>query len=90
MSKKTVKYCQCYMERKTRTGISTMVSYIPEKFAKVGGVVKLKDDYGHWTNGWVVLSAGEPTEIPDTPEQMIRRHRDNTGDSLPKEPPKKE
>lgn len=89
MSKKPVLYCQCYMERKTRTGTSTMVSYIPEKYVKFG-VVKLKDDYGHWTDGWVIKSAGEPTEMPEDPKKAIREHRKRTGDSLPKKPPEPE
>lgn len=79
------------MERKIPQGMQTMVSFIPKKFSKVGDVVKLKDENGTWTDGWVVRSAGEPTELPEkSVRQMIREHRKNTGDSLPKEPPKKE
>jgi hypothetical protein len=90
MSKKNVMYCQCCMERKTNGGIAVTVSYIPEKFAKIGSAVKLKDDYGRWTDGWIVKSAGEPSELPDDPQQAIKKHRRNTGDSLPKGNPNNE
>jgi len=32
-----------------------MTSRIPEKIAKVGLVVKLKDEDGNWTEGWKVM-----------------------------------
>lgn len=34
------------------------ISWIPEKFAKVGDVLKLKQEDGTWDDGWVVESVG--------------------------------
>ncbi len=77
-------FCQCLMERKTEGGKVTVVSYIPAKFAKVGGYVKLKQEDGTWIDHWKVISAGEPTEEPLDPRVPIKEHRKRTGDSLPK------
>ena len=43
-------YRQCELKR----GETRMTSWIPEEFAKVGKVLKLKD-----VDGWVVFSVGE-------------------------------
>jgi len=32
------------------------VTHLPGKFAKVGKVLKLKDDQGDWDAGWKVVS----------------------------------
>jgi len=81
MSKKT-KYRQCRLERRVGTRRIEQVTHLPEEFAVVGRVLKLKDE-GKWTDGWRVLTAGELVEPPDI-HKMIRGHRENTGDSLPK------
>jgi hypothetical protein len=49
---------QCTMERKTSEGgRSVLTSWIPDKFAFKGRVLKLKDRAtGHWKDGWVVVS----------------------------------
>ncbi len=60
-------------------------SWIPEKFAEVGKVLKLKED-GVWIDGFVVEFAGEDAiDEPPDPRKVIRGHRGRTGDSLPKE-----
>ncbi len=85
MSKKT-KYKQCRLVKKTQTGQVETVSWIPEKFAVVGGVVKLKKDDGKWENGYVVMSASEAAiDAPPDFRKSIRQHKKRTGDSLPKE-----
>jgi len=73
MSKKQL-YAQCGMRRKNvfRT------SWIPQKFAKAGGVVKLKDN-GKWSDGWIVESVGSVGKLPER-----INHRKATGDLLPK------
>jgi len=53
------------------------VSWIPQKFAKVGGIVKLKDD--EWSDGWAIESVGATGELPER-----INHRKATGDLLPK------
>jgi len=85
MSKKT-DYRQCVLEQWRDDKRAKIVSFIPKKFAKLGGVVKLQDDYGRWSDGWVVTFVGETSgKIPDI-QKAVRTHRENTGDSLPKEP----
>ena len=73
------KYCQCKLKRLN----TEQVAFIPEEFAKIGKYVQIRED-GVWVNGWLVESAGEPTENPPDWRKSIRGHRDNTGDSLPK------
>jgi hypothetical protein len=82
MSKKTF-YRQCRM---TKNG-SFQVSWIPEQFAVLGKVLKLRNDKDEeWDNGWVITCAGENrVDEPPYADAMIRGHRKNTGDSLPKE-----
>jgi len=66
-----MKYRQCLLRRKTETGHET-TSWIPESFCIVNKVLKLKNDDGKWTNGWIVIQAGEPK-----PEKwVIARERD--------------
>lgn len=50
---------QCKLERKVENGIATLVSYIPEKFAKLGKIIKLKNEEGEWTDGYKVASVSE-------------------------------
>jgi len=49
-------YCQCDLARPTDEGRQLMVSWIPEEIAKVGATVRLKDENGTWTEGWLVLA----------------------------------
>ena len=67
-----------------------MVSYIPETFAQVGSVIKLRQDDNTWEDGWIVESVGarvEEANLPDS-HKAIKQHRKATGDFLPKTPPK--
>jgi hypothetical protein len=59
------------------------VSWIPQKFASLGEVVKLKDD-DEWSDGWVIESVGTTNELPTHIDKAVREHRKRTGDSLPK------
>ena len=77
-NKKTL-YTQCGMRRKN----VIRTSWIPQKFAKVGRVVKLKDS-DEWSDGWVVEWTGSTGELPEHTDKSIREHRKRTGDSLPK------
>jgi len=77
------KYRQCSMERRLEDSVENTVSYIPEKYAQVGRVLKLKGESGVWSDGWVVNIVGAILEPPDI-HKAIRQHRDRTGDSLPK------
>lgn len=53
MTKKTA-YRQCRLQR----GNLTTVSFIPDKFAKEGWILELRDRHGVWTDGWHVIGAG--------------------------------
>lgn len=55
-------YCQCVL----RKGDNIQVSWIPEKFAEVGRVLRLKED-----NGWVVQRVDSKM-----PENMMVYMRD--------------
>lgn len=66
-------YFQCSLKRKT----GTLVSFIPENFAVLGKIVKLKDD-GKWTNGWkveAISSISITGEDLDKIEKQYRVHR---------------
>ncbi|MCR9116974.1 MAG: hypothetical protein NXI22_08505 [bacterium] len=86
MAKQT-KYQQCTMQRSVDQGTMQMTSYIPHSHAKVGGVLKLRDESGCWTNGWVVKLVGETMidgdSVPDH-RKAIRNHRKQTGDNMPR------
>lgn len=73
-------YVQCLLEH-----INVMQTcYIPEKFAKLGEILKIKTN-GVWKDGWEVTEVG--TSIAGIPDirKSIRGHRKNTGDSIKKE-----
>lgn len=79
-----VQYVQCGLRRKLADGTLRAVSYLPQPFAKTGRVLKLKDDRGAWTDGWVVEEVGlaivDGDDVPDS-HKAIRNHRKQTGDS---------
>lgn len=83
---KTVFYKQCTLSKKDGT---TQVSWIPEKFALLNKVLKLKENE-KWDDGWIVKKVGDfrksEEQLPDS-HKDIKHHRKNTGDSLPKEKP---
>ena len=62
MSKKVDFYRQCTMMRKLTGSTEHTTSWIPDCFAKVGSVLKLRDKEGKWVNGWEVISASPPME----------------------------
>ena len=47
-------FVQCLLTKWTSDGNLKTVSWLPEKFAYSGRVLKLKSDDGTWNNGWVV------------------------------------
>ena len=58
---KTEFYKQCILERRDNSSITRTISWIPEKFAIEGKILKLKD-YGAWTDGWKVVAAFSRTK----------------------------
>ena len=84
---KQVKYVQCAMRRTIDDGSVRTTSYIPRQFAKLGRVLKLKDDLDRWIDGWVVECVGHVVvDAADAPDyrKAIRNHRKSTGDSQPR------
>lgn len=78
-------YRQCKIEQQKGNITKTIVSYIPEKYAIVGKMIKLKNDNA-WTNDWVVKTVGDRVHedyLPDS-HTDIKAHRRATGDSLRK------
>ena len=74
-------YRQCRLLR----GYTYLVTWIPEKYAVLGRALRIKDD-DRWADGWIVQDVWQ--RIPENeishPPRLIRRHRDATGDSLPR------
>lgn len=56
---KALNYRQCVLRKKSKDG-STLeqVSWIPESLARIGKVLRLRDDGETWSNGWEVTVAG--------------------------------
>ena len=48
---------QCYLEKKEQDELRCQVSWIPEKFAKMGKVLKLLDN-DNWVDGWRIVGVG--------------------------------
>lgn len=55
-------------------------TWIPEKFAEVGKVLKLKDDAGNWEDGWLVIKvySRKPSKEVDAKSQEYKKHRHST------------
>ena len=81
-----MKYCQCTLQKRTETGYVEVVSYIPQKYAKLDNTLRLKEENGEWQTGYTVKTVGEPIDeslLPDRHEE-VKAHRRATGDSLPR------
>lgn len=81
---KRVKYIQCEMKRTIVDGLVRTISFIPQRFAKLGRVLKLKNEHDQWVDGWTVEFVGNTVvDSADAPDyrKAIRRHRKSTGDS---------
>jgi hypothetical protein len=53
------KYVQCTLIKKHYHSILQQVSFIPEKFAKLGEVISLRKHWeNYWDNNWKISSVG--------------------------------
>lgn len=70
-------YIQCKLQKENRY----QVSWIPEKFAVLNKILKLKENE-IWEDGWKVIEIGglKLEKVPHVPT-LIRHHRKKTGDS---------
>ncbi len=84
---KEILYRQCRLIKIIPEGTKHQVSWLPEKYAILDKILKLRDPDGYWDNGWRVEVAGEhlvsEDALPDS-HHDIKQHRIATGDSLPK------
>lgn len=80
---RVVYYRHCRLVKPVPTGELVVVSWIPEPFAQVGRVLKLKNAKV-WDDGWVVRAAGENRlrgdQLPDFHE-LSKAHLRATGDA---------
>jgi hypothetical protein len=77
-----VYYRQCMLVK----GATRQTSWIPEQYAIVNKVLKLREA-GIWDNGWIVETVSQTRlsekQLPDFHKER-KRHRKATGDDLPK------
>lgn len=74
-----MKYRQRLLRQPRAPGsVGKMRSYIPAKYAVVGWRLELVG-YDGW---WDVVSVGAESDCREGPEQLVRLHRMNTGDSM--------
>jgi hypothetical protein len=80
---RVVHYRHCRLVKPVASGEQVLVSWIPEAFAQVGRVLKLKDA-GGWDDGWVVrevwASRLPAAQVPDFHE-LSKAHLRATGDA---------
>ena len=81
-----IKYKQCKLEKPVKNGKLVQTTFLPEKFAKKGKFLKLKEA-DEWVDGWEVIEVSKTfvnkDQLPDV-NKAVRLHRKNTGDDLPK------
>lgn len=65
-------YRQCALEKPTTKGNMVQISWIPDKFAKIGKFLKLLEN-GVWENGWMVASVGGR----QTRDERVDRRKDH-------------
>jgi hypothetical protein len=70
-----IMYCQCRLAKKTESGESIQHSWIPQKYAIVGKILRLGND-----NGWRVTHVWETEteEIVKARERAYKRWREVT------------
>ena len=67
-------YRQCLLRKPTAAGHLQMVSWLPERFATAGQVLRLKD---RSEDGWRVEEVwGRSEEIPGLPPSRFQKMRD--------------
>jgi hypothetical protein len=80
---RVVHYRHCRLVKPVPTGEKVVVSWIPEAFAEVGRVVKLKNEKT-WEDGWVVREVWSSrlpaAQVPDFHE-LSKAHLRATGDA---------
>lgn len=80
---RVVQYRHCRLVKPLPAGEKVLVSWLPEQFAEVNRVLKLKHGDG-WEDGWVVRNVGATRlrgdQLPDFHE-LSKAHLRATGDA---------
>lgn len=63
---------QCHLVKWNGYKVTHYHAWIPEEFAEIGEIVKIKQDDGSWDDGWVVFQTF--TMLPTT--TVIERSQD--------------
>lgn len=80
-------YVQCVLEKKSNLSTETIVTYIPQKYASVNNRIKIQDpSTKKWSDEFNVVYIGVSIDEKDISDvkSIVKKHRKNTGDSLPK------
>lgn len=67
-------YHQCILHKELPKGTKTTTIFIPEKFAVMEKVIKLKDNNGEWEDGWVVKFISKAKYNSDYFRMASREH----------------
>lgn len=65
-----MKYLQCEIKK----GRYKTFTWLPQKYAKVGIYIMLKEEFGKWSNGWKVINVYTAIEMDS--ETMEKRSQD--------------
>lgn len=63
-------YCWCELQKKVNDGTKIDMAWIPERFAQINKIVKIKKD-GGWDEGWEVTYVG-PRQLASIVENQER------------------
>lgn len=80
-----MKLTQCYMVKSLGDNkIETKMAYISSKYAKTNTILKIQNEDGTWDSEWKVVFVYGTIDDVVPVRRVIKKHRQNTGDSLPK------
>lgn len=70
-----MKFYQCTMEREEEVGKAVTTSWLPEKFARIGQVVKLQNRATkEWSDGWIIKCV---SSLSREKSEVIERSQDH-------------
>jgi len=77
MSSKAKYYCQCILHKKMEHGYKELVSWIPDRYAKMNKWLELKNEEGEWEDHWQVIYVGSKTkaELVEAREVDYKKQR---------------
>jgi len=59
-------HCQCKLRKREKDQTTWITTWIPEKYAKIGKFIKLKND-----NGWEVIEIGDKKDSREVQERSM-------------------